>query len=71
MSKNKYMARKALIEKNKKPQKYPTRKRNRCFIKNCGRARGLVAYKKFKLCRFDFRKKVCKGEITGVRPISW
>ena len=63
------MARKALIEKNKKPAKYRMRTRNRCF--KCGRARGLVAYKKFGLCHDDLRKKVCKGEIYGVRPISW
>jgi ribosomal protein S14 len=48
------MATKAQIEKSKRTPKYRSRRRNRCF--HCGRARGLVAFKKFNLCGRDLRK---------------
>lgn len=61
------MARKALIEKQKRKQKYKTREYNRCQL--CGRARAY--YRKFKICRICFRVLAGKGEIPGVRKASW
>ena len=61
------MARKALIEKAKKPSKYPTRDYNRCEL--CGRARGYI--RKFQICRICFRELASKGQIPGVKKASW
>ncbi len=61
------MARKASIEKMKKPQKFRVRYRNRCGI--CGRPRGYM--RKFGICRICFRNLASKGEIPGVRKASW
>ncbi|MGR3310527.1 MAG: type Z 30S ribosomal protein S14 [Candidatus Brocadiales bacterium] len=61
------MARKALIEKCKKPSKYKTREYNRCEL--CGRVRAY--YRKFHICRICFRMLALKGEIPGVRKASW
>ena len=61
------MARKALIEKSKKPPKYKVRQRNRCEL--CGRPRAY--YRKFRICRCCFRVLASKGEIPGVRKASW
>ncbi len=61
------MAKKSDIVKFQKKQKYDVRKRNRCAI--CGRSRGYI--RRFGLCRICFREKVLKGEIPGVKKISW
>ena len=61
------MARKALIEKNKRKPKYKVRHRNRCF--RCGRPRGYL--RKFGICRICFREMSLRGEIPGVRKSSW
>jgi small subunit ribosomal protein S14 len=61
------MARKALIERTKRPQKYEVRHRNRC--QRCGRPRAV--YRKFGLCRICFREMALRGEIPGVRKASW
>ena len=61
------MARKALVEKGKKPQKYKIRKYNRCPL--CGRARGYL--RKFGMCRICFRKLALEGKIVGVAKASW
>ncbi|MEO0293731.1 MAG: type Z 30S ribosomal protein S14 [candidate division WOR-3 bacterium] len=61
------MARKALIEKWKRPPKYKVRKRNRCF--RCGRSRSYL--RDFGLCRICFRELALKGEIPGIRKASW
>ncbi len=61
------MAKKSLIEKNKREVKYSTRKYNRC--QRCGRPRGY--YRKFGLCRICFRELALKGEIPGVTKASW
>ncbi|HLU38489.1 MAG TPA: 30S ribosomal protein S14 [Planctomycetota bacterium] len=45
----------------------PTRIRNRCVL--TGRSRG--NYRKFGLCRNQFRDLALKGEIPGVRKASW
>jgi small subunit ribosomal protein S14 len=61
------MARKALIERTKRKQKFEVRLRNRC--QRCGRPRAFL--RKFGLCRICFREMSLKGEIPGVRKASW
>ena len=61
------MARKALIEKQKRKPKYAVREYNRCF--RCGRSRGFL--RRFSLCRICFRKLAGFGLIPGVRKSSW
>ncbi|MFQ5452055.1 MAG: type Z 30S ribosomal protein S14 [Candidatus Paceibacterota bacterium] len=53
--------------KFKKPQKYKTRHVNRCQL--CGRSRAYM--RRFGMCRICFRKHALKGEIPGVKKISW
>lgn len=55
------------IVKFQKKQKFTTRDVNRCAL--CGRARGFM--RRFGLCRICFREKALKGEIPGVKKISW
>ena len=61
------MARKALIEKQQRKQKFQTREYTRCSI--CGRPHSVL--KKYGLCRVCFREKANKGEIPGVKKASW
>ncbi len=61
------MARKALIEKTKRPKKFKVREYNRCPI--CGRSRGY--YRKFNMCRICLRKYALEGLIPGVIKSSW
>ena len=61
------MARKALIVKSQKKQKFSTREYTRC--NNCGRPHSV--YRKFGLCRICFREMALKGYIPGVRKASW
>ncbi|MDR0308102.1 MAG: type Z 30S ribosomal protein S14 [Chitinispirillales bacterium] len=61
------MARKALIEKNRKKPKFEVRAYTRC--KRCGRARAFI--RDFGLCRLCFRQMALAGEIPGVTKSSW
>ncbi len=61
------MARKALMVKAKRKQKFKVREYNRCPL--CGRARAY--YRKFDMCRICFRNLALKGLIPGVRKASW
>lgn len=61
------MAKKSLIEKQKREPKFSTRKYNRCRI--CGRPRGYM--RDFDMCRLCFRKLASEGEIPGVTKSSW
>ena len=61
------MAKTSDVVKFKKEQKFKTRNVNRCSL--CGRARAYM--RRFDLCRICFREKALKGEIPGVRKISW
>ena len=61
------MARKALIVKCNKQQKFKVREYTRC--ESCGRPRAVL--RKFKVCRICFRDMAHKGEIPGVRKASW
>ena len=61
------MARKAMVERNNRKQKFEVRHRNRC--QRCGRPRGFL--RKFGICRICFREMSLRGEIPGVRKSSW
>ncbi len=61
------MAKKSLVVRSKKPQKFAVRAHNRCQI--CGRARGYIG--KFGLCRICFRERALVGELPGVTKSSW
>lgn len=61
------MPRKALIEKQRKQQKYSTREYNRC--QRCGRSRAY--YRKFGLCRICLRELAHEGKVPGVTKASW
>ncbi|HOF03270.1 MAG TPA: type Z 30S ribosomal protein S14 [Atribacterota bacterium] len=61
------MAKKSLVVKANKEQKYKVRSYNRCNI--CGRPRGYL--RKFGICRICFRKMALNGELPGVIKSSW
>lgn len=61
------MARKALIEKQKRGSKFKVRNYNRCQI--CGRPRGYI--RKFGICRICFRKLAGEGLLPGVKKSTW
>jgi len=61
------MAKKSDEVKFAKKQKYQIRYHNRCFF--CGRSRGYL--RRFGMCRICFREKALKGEIPGIKKISW
>ena len=61
------MAKKSLIEKAKRPQKFKVREYHRCNI--CGRAAGYI--RKFGLCRVCFREMAHRGLLPGVTKSSW
>ena len=61
------MARKALLEKQQKNQKFKVREYTRCQC--CGRQRAV--YRKFMLCRICFREMAHKGLLPGVIKASW
>ncbi len=61
------MAKKSLIAKQKRPQKFKVREYHRCNL--CGRPKGYL--RKFGLCRICFRTLALKGQIPGVTKSSW
>lgn len=61
------MAKKSLVIKSKKKQKFKSRVYNRCPL--CGRARSY--YRKFNMCRICLRKLALNGEIPGLMKSSW
>ncbi len=61
------MAKKSLIAKQKRKQKYKTREYSRCNI--CGRPHAYLRI--FGLCRICFRKLALEGKIPGVKKASW
>ena len=60
------MAKKALIAKQARKQKFKVREYNRCH--RCGRSRGYL--RDFGLCRICFRELALNGEIPGVVKAS-
>lgn len=61
------MAKKSLIEKQKRPKKFQVREYNRCKI--CGRPHAY--YRKFGICRICLRNFAMRGEIPGLKKSSW
>lgn len=61
------MAKKSLIAKCNRKQKFETREYNRC--RRCGRPRGYM--RKFEICRICFRDLATEGLLPGVRRASW
>lgn len=61
------MAKKSLIAKARRPQKYRTREYSRC--NRCGRPRAV--YRKFGLCRICLRDLAHEGVVPGMTKSSW
>jgi ribosomal protein S14 len=61
------VAKKSLIAKAARPQKFKTRKYSRCG--KCGRPRAV--FKKFGLCRICLRELAHQGVIPGMTKSSW
>jgi len=61
------MAKKSLIAKAARKQKFKVRQYTRC--NRCGRPRAV--FRKFMLCRICFRELAHTGELPGVRKASW
>ncbi len=61
------MAKKALVEKNKRKPKFAVQGYNRC--NRCGRPHGYM--RKFGICRICFRELASQGMIPGVVKASW
>ncbi|MDD3397176.1 MAG: type Z 30S ribosomal protein S14 [Clostridia bacterium] len=61
------MARKALVQKQQRKQKFTTREYTRCSL--CGRSHSVL--KKYGICRICFRDLASKGEIPGIKKSSW
>ena len=61
------MARKSMVVKNSRKQKFSSREYTRC--ERCGRPHGVL--RKFKLCRICFRELANQGQLPGVKKSSW
>ena len=61
------MAKKSLIVKSHRPQKFPTRVYTRC--NRCGRPRAV--FRKFGLCRICLRDLAHEGVVPGMTKSSW
>jgi len=61
------MAKKSMINKQKRKQKYAVREYTRCNI--CGRPHSV--YRDFGICRVCLRKMASEGLIPGMRKASW
>ena len=61
------MAKKSMVVKQQRKQKFSTREYTRCSI--CGRPHSVL--KKYGICRICFRELASKGEIPGVKKASW
>ena len=61
------MAKKCLVVKQRRKQKFKVREYNRC--RRCGRPRGYL--RRYGLCRICFRELAHEGMIPGVTKASW
>lgn len=61
------MAKKSMIAKQKRKQKFSSQEYNRCKL--CGRPHGYL--RKYGICRICFRELAYKGQIPGVKKASW
>ena len=61
------MAKKSMIVKSQKKQKYKVREYTRC--QRCGRPHSVL--KIYGICRICFRELAYNGQIPGVKKSSW
>ena len=61
------MAKKSMIAKANRPQKFKVREYTRC--NRCGRPHAVL--RKYCICRICFRELASKGQIPGVKKSSW
>ena len=61
------MAKKSMIAKANRPQKFKVREYTRC--NRCGRPYSVL--RKYGICRICFRELASKGQIPGVKKSSW
>ncbi len=61
------MAKKALVNKQRRKPKFKVRGYTRCS--RCGRPRAV--YRVFGLCRICFRQMAHNGELPGITKSSW
>lgn len=61
------MAKKSMIAKANKNQKFKVREYTRC--NRCGRPHSVL--KKYGICRICFRELANKGQIPGIKKSSW
>jgi len=61
------VAKKSMIVKAARTQKFKVRQNNRCPL--CGRPRAY--YRKFNMCRICLRKLALEGKLPGVLKSSW
>ena len=61
------MAKKCLLEKQKRKSKFKVREYSRC--RRCGRPRAFM--RRFGLCRICFREMALAGDLPGVVKASW
>jgi small subunit ribosomal protein S14 len=67
LRREKSLAKKSLVEKQKRTPKFAVRAYTRCNV--CGRARGV--FRRFGLCRICIREMAHKGLIPGMTKSSW
>jgi small subunit ribosomal protein S14 len=61
------VAKKSMIAKSKRKQKFKVRQNSRCAL--CGRPRAFL--REFNMCRICFRTLALQGQIPGVTKSSW
>ncbi|MBQ3474783.1 MAG: type Z 30S ribosomal protein S14 [Bacilli bacterium] len=61
------MAKKSMVVKQQRKQKYKVREYTRCS--RCGRPHAVL--KKYGVCRICFRELAYQGQIPGVKKSSW
>ena len=61
------MAKKSMIIKANRTQKFKVREYTRCT--RCGRQHAVMS--KFEICRICFRELAYKGQIPGIKKSSW
>jgi small subunit ribosomal protein S14 len=61
------MAKKSMVAKAARRQRYGVRRYTRC--NRCGRPRAV--FRKFMLCRICFRELAHAGDLPGIRKASW
>jgi small subunit ribosomal protein S14 len=61
------VAKKSMVVRSERPQKFKVRESNRCKV--CGRPRAFL--RAFDMCRICFRNLALQGQLPGVKKASW